>query len=84
MCSWHPTSLNQNDAVVPLYQLPFSQWWFHGYIHQPPASGTFMKLPAGGTYHGQVACNKAQTTYGFSSGTEYACSSIGPLHTADA
>jgi hypothetical protein len=42
-----------------------------------------MDLPSGGTYHGQVACNKAQTTYGGSEGTEYACEQIGPLHTTD-
>jgi hypothetical protein len=42
-----------------------------------------MNLPSGGVYHGQVACNKAQTTYGVSAGTDYACDLIGPLHTTD-
>ena len=46
-----------------------------------------MNLPSGGTYHGQVACNKALTTYGSLPSQEtgqYACDTIGPLHTADA
>lgn len=50
-----------------------------------------MQLPAGGTYHGQVACNKALTTYGQNDYqlTEYACnddkpeSGTGAMHTTD-
>ena len=46
---------NQWDPVLPLMDLPFVQWWFHGYINQPPADGQFMTLPSGGTYNGQVS-----------------------------
>jgi len=51
-----------------------------------------MNLPAGGTYHGQVACNKAWTTYGVDpkmTSAEYACdddkpnSGTGAMHTTD-
>lgn len=67
-------------------KLPFSQWWFHGYVNKPPAAGKFMNLPSGGTYHGQVACNKALTSYGqnvWQRTGEYACDNSGPLHTTD-
>ena len=52
-----------------------------------------MQLPAGGTYHGQVACNKALTTYGNDPSQQngiYACDGplpnggIGAMHTTDA
>jgi hypothetical protein len=51
-----------------------------------------MNLPAGGTYHGQVACNKAWTKYGVDpkmTNSEYACdddkpgSGTGAMHTTD-
>lgn len=51
-----------------------------------------MQLPAGGTYHGQVACNKAFTRYGQNEdqrSQEYACdddkanSGTGAMHTTD-
>lgn len=51
-----------------------------------------MQLPAGGTYHGQVACNKAFTRYGqndYQQTGEYACddnkpdSGTGAMHTTD-
>jgi hypothetical protein len=66
--------------------MSFDEWWFHGYINKPPAPGKMMSLPAGGTYHGQVACNKALTSYGVEPAKqleEYACGTIGPLHTTD-
>ena len=78
---------NQNDLVTPLYDLPLDQWWFHGQINNPPADGQMMQLPAGGTYHGQVACNKAFTSYGndpSETDAEYACTGTGALHTTDA
>jgi len=67
--------------------LPFSQWWFHGYINNPPPAGAYMNLPSRGTYHGEVSCNKALTSYGDDEAQEtggYACDTIGPMHTADA
>lgn len=39
-----------------------------------------MELPAGGTFTGQLGCNKAFTTY---DPQQYACNTIGPLHTND-
>ena len=82
--------MNQYEPVLPLQDLPFNQWWFHNYIDKPPAPGKIMNLPAGGTYHGQVACNKAWTTYNPEGTTaEYACddnkpdSGTGAMHTTD-
>ncbi|ORY34011.1 hypothetical protein BCR39DRAFT_232913 [Naematelia encephala] len=84
---------NQNNLVTPLANLTFSEWWFHGQIDSPPPDGKVMNLPSGGTYHGQVACNKALTTYGQNPAQQtglYACDGTGPqggigaMHTSDA
>ncbi|WWD17327.1 hypothetical protein CI109_101767 [Kwoniella shandongensis] len=92
MYGWDPNDPNQSEPVLPLMNLPFSQWWFHGYINKPPQDGKFMTLPSGGTYHGQVACNKALTTYGQNDYQQtglYACDGDGPsggigaMHTSD-
>jgi hypothetical protein len=89
--SWN-NDVNQYDPVLPLDHLSLDQWWFHGYANQPPAEGKMMLLPAGGTYHGQVACNKAWTKYGVDikmTSAEYACdddkanSGTGAMHTTD-
>jgi hypothetical protein len=87
---WDASDVNQYQPVLPLENLPFNQWWFHNYIDKPPAPGKIMNLPAGGTYHGQVACNKAWTTYNPQGTTaEYACddnkpsSGTGAMHTTD-
>ncbi|ODO08084.1 hypothetical protein I350_03667 [Cryptococcus amylolentus CBS 6273] len=72
--------------------LSFDDWWFHGKINSPPADGVFMDLPAGGTFHGEVACNKALTSFGevpSKQTGEWACEGdgstggIGAMHTAD-
>ncbi|KGB74552.2 hypothetical protein CNBG_0390 [Cryptococcus deuterogattii R265] len=92
MYGWNDNP-NQSDPVTPLMDLPFDQWWFHGYIDIPPTNNSIMELPAGGTYHGQVACNKALTSYGLIPAQQtsiYACDGIGPsggigaMHTSDA
>ncbi|TYJ56966.1 hypothetical protein B9479_002245 [Cryptococcus floricola] len=89
---WHNASYgyddsqpNQSDLVQPLQNLTFDEWWFHGKIDSPPADGAIMNLPSGGTFHGEVACNKALTTWGGqpSKQTEYACDAVGVLHTTD-
>lgn len=89
---WDPNDPNQSEPVLPLMDLAFDEWWFHGYINKPPAAGKFMTLPSGGTYHGQVACNKALTKYGQNAHQQtgiYACDGdgsaggIGAMHTAD-
>ncbi|WWC94154.1 hypothetical protein V866_000993 [Kwoniella sp. B9012] len=92
MYGWDPNDPNQSEPVLPLMHLPFSEWWFHGYIDKPPADGKIMNLPSGGTYHGQVACNKALTSYGQNDYQQtgiYACDGdgatggIGAMHTSD-
>ena len=90
---YDPNDPNQSEPILPLMHLSFNDWWFHGYINKPPAADTFMMLPSGGTYHGQVACNKALTTYGAVPEQQtgiYACDGdgatggIGAMHTTDA
>ncbi|WVF71447.1 hypothetical protein IAT40_006251 [Kwoniella sp. CBS 6097] len=92
MYGWDPSDPNQSEPVLPLMHLPFNEWWFHGYINKPPQEGKIMELPSGGTYHGQVACNKALTTYGQNAYQQtgiYACDGdgatggIGAMHTTD-
>ncbi|WWC61848.1 uncharacterized protein I303_104433 [Kwoniella dejecticola CBS 10117] len=92
MYGWDPNDPNQSEPVLPLMHLPFNEWWFHGYINKPPQDGKFMSLPSGGTYKGQVACNKALTTYGQNDYQQtgiYACDGdgasggIGAMHTSD-
>lgn len=53
-----------NEAANPLYHLPFNSWWFHGYGNSPPEDGQFLELPAGGTFHAEIACNKHFTSFG--------------------
>ncbi|WVR07021.1 hypothetical protein IAU60_004060 [Kwoniella sp. DSM 27419] len=92
MYGWDPNDPNQSEPVLPLMNLNFNEWWFHGYINKPPQEGKMMNLPAGGTYHGQVACNKALTSYGQNAYQQtgiYACDGDGPqggigaMHTSD-
>ncbi|WVQ72578.1 hypothetical protein IAR50_002136 [Cryptococcus sp. DSM 104548] len=90
---WHNASYgynasdpNQSDLVQPLQNLTFDEWWFHGKIDYPPADGAYMELPSGGTFSGEVACNKALTSWGgvpSKQTGEYACDSVGVLHTTD-
>jgi hypothetical protein len=44
MFGWDESNINQNDAVEPLADMTFDQWWFHGYKERKPASGKFMEL----------------------------------------
>ncbi|GFZ47836.1 hypothetical protein JCM24511_05583 [Saitozyma sp. JCM 24511] len=56
---------NNNAPVNPLREmdaLTESQWFGHGFLGYPPASGNFMTLPSGGTYHGEHGCNRAETS----------------------
>lgn len=55
---------NTNDPVTPLksdMKLTWGQWFGHGRIDYPPKNGDFMELPAGGTYKGGLACNRADS-----------------------
>lgn len=59
---------NSNDIISPLYQLPKSQWWMHAVNNCdkfPPPAGTFLELPAGGSFSGEIANNRAFTSLGF-------------------
>jgi len=59
---------NTNTVVVPLYNLPKSQWWFQadrGCDRVPPAPGVFLDLPAGGSFTVELAHNRAQTTLSY-------------------
>ncbi|TXT10245.1 uncharacterized protein COLE_04179 [Cutaneotrichosporon oleaginosum] len=51
------------EQTKPLDRMAFKDWWFHGYMNDPPADGEFMELPAGGEFHGEIACGKALTSY---------------------
>lgn len=55
---------NTNDPVIPLkaeQKLTVDQWFGRGRLNYPPKSGDFMQLPAGGTYKGELACNRADS-----------------------
>jgi len=59
---------NTNIAVVPLYNLRRSQWWFQndrGCDLVPPVAGEFLDLPAGGSFTVELAHNRAQTTLSY-------------------
>lgn len=86
---WHPSMYGYDDdnSAYPMGYpdfVPFSNWWFHGQINQPPADGQFFELPAGGQAQAQVACNKQWTTWGGYQGTPSdACpDDFGSLHEA--
>jgi hypothetical protein len=52
---------NNNLPVNPLREsdgFTVNQWFAHGYKGFPPRSGDFMVLPSGGTYNGDVHCNR--------------------------
>ncbi|KAK3353235.1 WSC domain-containing protein [Lasiosphaeria hispida] len=59
---------NTNTAVVPLYNLPFEDFWMQhdrGCDKVPPPSGEFLDLPAGGKFKVELAHNRGQTTLSF-------------------
>lgn len=74
---WHPsmfgfnvTATNSpqygsrdNRPQAPLKNLPFSQWWMHGHLDQPPHPNDVFELPAGGTATAELACDKDATSY---------------------
>lgn len=51
-----------NRPVVPLMDMTFDQWWWHGHLSYPPNDGDFLELPAGGTLHSEIACDKGATS----------------------
>jgi hypothetical protein len=50
-------------AQDPLMKLPFSQWWFHGHLNDPPAKNEAVEFPAGGSTVMQIACDAGATKY---------------------
>ncbi|PFH51108.1 hypothetical protein AMATHDRAFT_75186 [Amanita thiersii Skay4041] len=70
---WHPSMFGfnvtahtfswDNRPVVPLANLPFTKWWFHGHLDYPPHPGDLFELPAGGKATLEVACDKGFTSY---------------------
>ncbi|KAF8959707.1 hypothetical protein BDZ97DRAFT_2042242 [Flammula alnicola] len=62
------TDLNSYAIVSPLYQLPFSGWWFHGFNgcnNYPPPDGDYVDLPAGGSFQVEIASNRAKTSLSY-------------------
>jgi len=57
-----------NEAVNPLYQLTFSDWWMH-HVNNcdqfPPAPGDFLEFPANGNITLELAVNRAFTSLSF-------------------
>jgi hypothetical protein len=70
---WHPamwgfnvtaqTFSYDNRPVVPLVDMSFSEWWFHGHLGYPPHIDDVFELPAGQNVTAQIACEKGATTY---------------------
>ncbi|KAF9005326.1 hypothetical protein BDZ89DRAFT_598361 [Hymenopellis radicata] len=60
--------INAEEAVNPVYQLPFSSYWMHantGCLDHPPDDGQFLELPAGGSFTVEVASNRAMTSWSY-------------------
>ncbi|KAI0635898.1 hypothetical protein C8Q77DRAFT_600541 [Trametes polyzona] len=70
---WHPSMYGfnvtdktysyDNRPQVPLYDMTFDQWWFHGHIDHPPNDGDLFDLKAGGTVNTILSCDKGATLY---------------------
>ncbi|KAL6307621.1 hypothetical protein BKA93DRAFT_727195 [Sparassis latifolia] len=56
-----------NRPVVPLMNMPFDEWWFHGYKSYPPNPGDTFELPAGQAANAETACDKGLTSWWASS-----------------
>ncbi|KAI0734152.1 hypothetical protein C8Q72DRAFT_771037 [Fomitopsis betulina] len=52
-----------NRPQTPLVNMPFDQWWFHGYLDYPPNEGAFVELPAGGSINAELSCDKGATSW---------------------
>ncbi|KAI9638433.1 uncharacterized protein MKK02DRAFT_22658, partial [Dioszegia hungarica] len=80
---------NNDYPVHPLRELDGlskDQWFAHGYKGFPPKDGDFMVLPAGGSFTGEMTCNRAETVqfrdpYNTDPPSNFACrSGSGALH----
>ncbi|KAJ3019167.1 hypothetical protein NUW54_g155 [Trametes sanguinea] len=52
-----------NRPQVPLYNMTFDEWWFHGHKDYPPNDGDFFELPAGGEVNSIISCDKGATPF---------------------
>ncbi len=52
-----------NRPVVPLMDMTFDQWWFHGHLGYPPNPGDFFELQPGQPATAELTCDKGQTSY---------------------
>ncbi|KAI0368587.1 hypothetical protein BV20DRAFT_968942 [Pilatotrama ljubarskyi] len=52
-----------NRPQVPLYNMNFDQWWFHGHLGYPPNEGDFFELKAGGSVTSVLSCDKGATPW---------------------
>ncbi|GJE96238.1 hypothetical protein PsYK624_124320 [Phanerochaete sordida] len=52
-----------NRPVVPLYNMPFSQWWMHGHLDHPPHPDDVVEFPAGGSTTIEISCDKGYTSW---------------------
>ncbi|RSH79690.1 uncharacterized protein EHS24_009342 [Apiotrichum porosum] len=48
---------NNLNTIYPLSQGTFDEWWFHGYVDDPPADDKIVNLPAGGVTTQSVGCS---------------------------
>ncbi|EKM58455.1 uncharacterized protein PHACADRAFT_89092 [Phanerochaete carnosa HHB-10118-sp] len=70
---WHPSMLGfnvtaqtysyDNRPVVPLYSMPFSQWWMHNHLDHPPHPEDVLEFEAGGSTDIEISCDKGYTTF---------------------
>ncbi|KAF8460521.1 hypothetical protein BDZ91DRAFT_664316 [Kalaharituber pfeilii] len=65
---WHPAVYGFNGdpakMIEPLHSMPFSRWWFHGELNNPPRNNAKVTLPAGGKVTVELACGKQHTSFG--------------------
>lgn len=52
-----------NRPVVPIKEMTFNQWWFHGHLDHPPNDGDIFELPAGQAATAELACHRGATSY---------------------
>jgi len=73
MCPWLPSmwgqepgNPNANQAVTPLQDLDFADWWMHGSasVNDPPNPNAITQIPAGGVYDFEIVGNKRFTSMG--------------------
>jgi hypothetical protein len=60
-------NMNNNLPMNPMLGLTKKDWWFQHYLgcdKSPPPSGSYLELPAGGSFTVELAANRAHTTFG--------------------